>query len=143
MTSGRTSRVPANTNRNMRSPLPLLLPPARPRPQAVAPSTPGHVRPSTLADRPTHRRHAHLSVAPFHGRSPVTRVYRAGHRTTRREGIVGWIILGLIAVVIAGVVVMVVRQRRSYRARLAAPPPDSWQVARDAFTGGSETQSRA
>jgi hypothetical protein len=47
---------------------------------------------------------------------------------------VGWIILGLIAVVIAGVVIMVVRQRRSYGARSAA---------QDAFTAGAEARSRA
>jgi hypothetical protein len=56
---------------------------------------------------------------------------------------VGWIILGLIAVVIAGVVVMAVRHRRYYRAPLAAQPPDSWEVARDGRIDLGESSRRS
>jgi hypothetical protein len=67
--------------------------------------------------------------------------YRSEHRTTGREVIVGWIVLGLIALVIVGVIVMTVRRRRAMQARLVTQP-DSWKVARDASIGEASAQAK-
>jgi hypothetical protein len=68
--------------------------------------------------------------------------YGSENHTTRREVIVGWIILGLIAVVVAGVIVIGVRRRRAFRAQLASQPPDSWKIAQHASIAEADSQVR-
>jgi hypothetical protein len=55
---------------------------------------------------------------------------------------VGWIILGLVAIVVAGIVSMGVRRRRAFQAHIISQP-DQWKVARDAAIIEGEARLRA
>ena len=53
-----------------------------------------------------------------------------------------WIILGLVAVVVAGLIAIGVRRRRAFRAHLASQPPDSWKIAQEASITEADSRVR-